>query len=535
MGFRMIDPVMIYKKKRRPESSKEVLDRIESYLDGDFEEPIRILHNMWEHQENTIGYPELRQIVLDGMIGYEILRTWTEDYSKLVDTHIKSLWTEAMQAGRYGQPVLDKIDFGINFQNQRVQQWIGERGAQLVTNCVDAQIESIKTLMTEKMRQMYTPDHIARMMRPCIGLTVQQTNAVKNHYNTMVGTLQENHPKMKLDTVHRKAEEASLKYAERLHRYRAQTIVQTESAFAYNRGADEAIRQAQEQNLIGACVKRWCTSGDARVCQMCAELDGTEIAMDDDFKIKGKAKFEGMHMLPPAHPRCGCAVEYIEADIKMNPRRNQIEFPSPGEEETQDYREVVTGEEEKLFQRKYGTVTARKIESSRIDMYASNKVKLSRKEMHTIESGIIKSTNALGINNIENLPPVVVVADVEMKTGALASYIPYKNVMYINQMIAVKSVLLDAQRGFASNRNRIATYTHELIHWMDAEEYRKKVGKIDENYAKWLNKKCKNIIEKLEKKGYNIRKVSVYADDSMEIENYFEAYTEYRTQKILGE
>ena len=362
MAFRMIDPVITYKKKRRPESSKEVLRRIESYLNGNFEEPIRILHNMWEHQSDTIGYQELRQIVMDGTIGYEILRTWAEDYSKLVDTHIKSLWKDGMQNGRYGQPVLDQIDFGINFQNQRVQQWIGERGAQLVTNCVDIQIESIKTLMTEKMRRMYTPDHIARMMRPCIGLTVQQTNAVKNYYNTMVGTLQESHPKMKLENVYRKAEEASMKYAERLHRLRAQTIVQTESAFAYNKGSDEAIRQAQEQNLIGDCVKRWCTSGDARVCQMCAELDGTEIAMDDDFKIKGKAKFEGMHMLPPAHPRCACAVEYIETDEKNNRKNSQTEFPSPATEETQDYREVVTDEtEEKLFQRNYGAVTAKKL------------------------------------------------------------------------------------------------------------------------------------------------------------------------------
>ena len=168
-------------------------------------------------------------------------------------------------------------------------------------------------------------------------------------------------------------------------------------------------------------------------------------------------------------------------------------------------------------------------------MYASNKIKLSRKDMHAIENGIIKASKAIGVKNKEYLPPVVVVADSEMKSGVLAAYLPYRNVMYINQMIAIKSVLLDAQTEFASRKSRIATYTHELIHWMDAEEYRKRFGKIDKNYTVWLNEKCKKLIEKLEVKGYNIREVSVYAKDSMDMENYFEAYTEYRTKKILGE
>lgn len=32
--------------------------------------------------------------------------------------------------------------------------------------------------------------------------------------------------------------------------------------------------------------------------------------MDSDFDFKGKVLFAGQHMLPPAHPRCACAIEY---------------------------------------------------------------------------------------------------------------------------------------------------------------------------------------------------------------------------------
>ena len=90
------------------------------------------------------------------------------------------------------------------------------------------------------------------------------------------------------------------------------TIAQTESAFAYNRGADEGIRQAQTEGYLGIVKKRWSTSGDDGVCEICASLEGTEIDMDTEFDFKGKVLFRGHKLLPPAHPRCACAIEYIE-------------------------------------------------------------------------------------------------------------------------------------------------------------------------------------------------------------------------------
>ena len=92
------------------------------------------------------------------------------------------------------------------------------------------------------------------------------------------------------------------------------TIAQTEMAFAYNRGADEGIRQAQAHGLMGGVKKRWCTSGDDRVCDICQAFEGMEIEMDKGFPFKGRSLFPGQDLLPPAHPRCACAVEYIEIE-----------------------------------------------------------------------------------------------------------------------------------------------------------------------------------------------------------------------------
>ena len=39
--------------------------------------------------------------------------------------------------------------------------------------------------------------------------------------------------------------------------------------------------------------------------------------MDGVFEFKGKLLFVDQHMLPPAHPRCACAIEYIEVEPPM--------------------------------------------------------------------------------------------------------------------------------------------------------------------------------------------------------------------------
>ena len=133
---------------------------------------------------------------------------------------------------------------------------------------------------------------------------------------------------MKSESVQKKAREAATKYAEKQHRYRAMTIAQTEMATAYNRGADEAIHQAQAQKIMGTVIKRWCTSGDDIVCEQYRALEGLELAMDDKFQM-GRGWNAGESLTPPAHPRCACAVEYIETEFPIYINENSPEIKVP--------------------------------------------------------------------------------------------------------------------------------------------------------------------------------------------------------------
>lgn len=313
MGFRMITPRRV--KKVKTKNGQEVLHRLEEYLESTAVtgEPVEILCGFWEDQQNVITYQELRQAVIDGSISKETIGLWKQDYSVLVAGRLSKLWMDAVIAGSAGQPVLDGLAFEFSTQTPGILNWISERGAEFVTASTQEQKDAIATLLTKKMRDGHTVDELSRLIRPCIGLTKSDAKAATRLYDNIVANLKKDHPRMKPDSIRQKALDATQKYADRKHRQRAMTIAQTESAFAYNRGADEGIRQAQEDGYLGIMKKRWSTSGDDAVCDICASLEGVEVDMESDFNIRGRILFSGQHMLPPAHPRCACAIEYIEA------------------------------------------------------------------------------------------------------------------------------------------------------------------------------------------------------------------------------
>lgn len=298
-------------KKARSGNGTEILKKLQDFLDSESDEPVKILCGFWKDQQNVITYQELRQGVIDGTLTEETYREWSSDYSFLVQERLQFLWNEALTTGSVSQPIMAGVSgFVFSSQTPAIMTWIQQRGAELVTRSTTEQREAIKALLAQSVVEHHSVDELARLIRPCIGLTEPQAKANLRYYDNIVKTLKEQHPKMKADSVQKKAREAAAKYAERQHRQRALTIAQTEMATAYNKGADEGIRQAQEQKLMGKVVKRWCTSNDDMVCDQCRALEGIEIDMDKPFAIKGKST--GESLTPPAHPRCACAIEYIE-------------------------------------------------------------------------------------------------------------------------------------------------------------------------------------------------------------------------------
>ena len=313
-------------KKRKSQSAEEALQRLQGFLDNNSDGPVKFLCGFWEDQQNAISYQEIREAVKTGAMTEAVFRDWSHDYSVLVQSKLKPMWEKAMETASMMEPVLQEKAFQFNTQAPGVLHWISKRGADFVTSSTMEQRKAIQSLLAHKVTQQYTVDELAKYIRPCIGLTEGQAKANQKYYDTIVSTLTKDHPRMKKESIEKKAREAAAKYAEKQHRYRAMTIAQTELAFAYNRGEYESILQAQAQGILGKVKKHWNTSGDDQVCDICRGLDGVELDMDKDFDYKGRVLFPGHKLLPPAHPRCACAIEYIEVEP---PVFNDMAVPEP--------------------------------------------------------------------------------------------------------------------------------------------------------------------------------------------------------------
>lgn len=90
---------------------------------------------------------------------------------------------------------------------------------------------------------------------------------------------------------------------------RAQRIAITETTRAFAEGEMMAGRELQKQFPDVRIIKIWFTNNDDIVCDICAPLDGKEVAIDD--------MFEGDINYPPAHVNCRCWIETTTAMAEL--------------------------------------------------------------------------------------------------------------------------------------------------------------------------------------------------------------------------
>ena len=163
------------------------------------------------------------------------------------------------------------------------------------------------------------------------------------------------------------------------------------------------------------------------------------------------------------------------------------------------------------------------------------------KQIHAVDTHFTEVTKMMGIQHHENLPDVHVLDGMEMGSSAVASYSPIKNTLNINLAVATydKAHVPAGMEYFAGYKDDRSSYLHELLHWQDAEKFRRRYGDITEqNYSEYIdfiNRDAKKKLDKLAKKGYNVNEISSYASDMLEREKYYEVYTEYRVKHLLKE
>nr|WP_080840017.1 phage minor head protein [Cohnella massiliensis] len=273
----------------------EVLKVMHEYLNQEEPDLQRVLFEVWNAQRESLKYGELTNVLMGGDISQQTLNEWRNDYAVMVNEKIAPKWRDAMEAAA-SHIEIDRFVFDP--AARAITDWMTNRTSELAVNLTESQHEAIRFvsrrmyLLGEITGKQLSADELSRFLRPMIGMVPREAEAVRRFFQEQI----ENG--IPVEDAQRQA----LNYANRIHRHRAMRIARTELAFAYNHGADQSVRQAQEQGLIGRVRKQFLTADDERVCSYCGPLDGKIIEMNESFF--GATKKLPYVPTPPLHPHC---------------------------------------------------------------------------------------------------------------------------------------------------------------------------------------------------------------------------------------
>lgn len=287
--------MFIFHKARSP---TQTLNALDEYLRTVKDEPVKWIARTVSGWGNEFSYDELAAVIQSGQL--DELIDWQARWAQVVNDSLAPQWISAIAAASAkatkGKTILSDSDW-------YVQSWIQNRGGELITQLSEESRRAVMNIILRGQGLSMAPRDVAKQVRPLIGLNDRQAQANVNYRDKVYQQFIDNGLSHAAATA--KAEAAALKYAGKQHRYRAETIVLTENAFAYNRGAHMGVSQSIAQGLMGRCEMVWTTAGTNRVCSRCLALKDTVVGHTDESGVT----------IPPLHPRCRCAIIYREVGL----------------------------------------------------------------------------------------------------------------------------------------------------------------------------------------------------------------------------
>jgi len=167
----------------------------------------------------------------------------------------------------------------------------------LIRNITQTTMEGVQTLINRGITEGITVRDTARQIRTMVGLTDQQMRWVMNYELRL------------LDRGEINIEAKVQRYADKVLRYRANTIARNETLSASAAGQQSAWQAAIDQGfLTGDETKVWIVAKDARLCEeICEPMGGQKRKLRDPFKT-GDGR---LIQRPPAHVQCRCSTGLV--------------------------------------------------------------------------------------------------------------------------------------------------------------------------------------------------------------------------------
>jgi hypothetical protein len=214
------------------------------------------------------------------------------------------------------------IAISFNKSNPFARQWAERHAAQLVTNLSKESKKAIREVITRSFDEQISPASAARLIRPLIGLTSRQAEAVMNLRERMINnpgsTIVAGRVRIRIPengASESMIEDRSEAYADRLLGQRADAIARTETITASNEGQRQLWLQAVDDGLLSGNEQRvWIATPDEKTCPICDDLDGQVVGLDEPFVSSDVGELDG----PAAHTDCRCAQGIVAQELPQD-------------------------------------------------------------------------------------------------------------------------------------------------------------------------------------------------------------------------
>lgn len=281
---------MAKKGIRGQELADEIL-RVSDNLEGEFRR--EFLNAVSELAENK----ELKKLLAEIDSGNfntgdsidTRLRSVTIDTSKLDAISRKAMGSAARISGK----TVSALKPAFNVTNPSVISVARKMSIELSTNLTKSTKEVLRNIIQNAVEGNISRVQASKQIRQYVGLLPAHKSAVDKYLDSMI----QNGVKPAL------AQKRADKYAQRLLKYRSETISRTEVARAVGEGQTAMWKQMRDDNLLPSEAKRvWITGYDERVCAICGPMDGVEADIDGFWTTS-----RGMSEYPSqTHPNCRC-------------------------------------------------------------------------------------------------------------------------------------------------------------------------------------------------------------------------------------
>lgn len=210
-----------------------------------------------------------------------------------VDTMRRTFHAGGALATSQARGALDGVSFTLT--NPSAIQWAETNSARLVTQVSEETRTMLQRLAARLLRGDATVADTARAIRPLIGLTERDAQAVVNY---RAGLAQSGVAPIKIEA-------AAQRYATRLLRSRAKTIARTEVLNAASAGQQAIWQEAIDTGVVAHAdvEQKWITSAGA--CpKVCEPMNGQTAPLGGLFQT-GDGR---LIPRPTAHPNCRCGI-----------------------------------------------------------------------------------------------------------------------------------------------------------------------------------------------------------------------------------